>query len=160
MDSRDITALERCMRQPDWEMPEDFQKDLPKRLMDYIAEGEEGKMTRGRLRAIEIIRKMHEGNRKQAPPPQEVNLNVTGDFAQAVAAVQELSPEEQATLAAADRIMESKEGGGDAQADGDAGGQDDQLRSGDGGGDRADDGDRSGEGAATNDKRPQLSGSD
>lgn len=110
------------MMHPDWKMPEGFESDLPKALTDYVLQGlrdgEPVKMTRGRLRAIEILRKMHADNREQDPPPVDLNLNVSGDLLDALNAVGGMTPEQRAKLAEADRILD--EAGRSEQASGQA----------------------------------------
>lgn len=48
-------------------------------------------------------------NLDEAPPPQEINLNVSGDMAAAIKSVAAMSDEKRAKLAEADRIIEENE---------------------------------------------------
>lgn len=102
---RDARMVERMMRHPDWEMPDNFEKVLPAKLAVALARLTPG--SRAWLSVMRILVMMHESNRRAAPKePTDINLNVSGDFAAALQQVAGLSPDERAKLAEADRIFE------------------------------------------------------
>lgn len=100
--ARDVNMVERLMRHPDWKMPENFEAVLPTKLAVAMQNLPAG--SRAWLKCVQMLYWMHESNRRAAPPAQDVNLNVTGDFAQALAEVAMLTPEDRAKLEEADLI--------------------------------------------------------